>query len=396
VVLDILQRLKAGSRDFTSIKGLWHAGPDGTPVDMGQRMLIQNLDLIPIEAYGEPQMLFIEHGRLTSDDPEMEGEEILVMAGRGCVYMCSYCVNSLLIPMNRGNGRFVRLRSSACVIAQIMDRLARQPKARFASFNDEVFGVFDDWTAEFSEAYRKAGGPPFNCELVPKLIKEHNVRNLVAAGLYEMHFGIQSGSEDIRTNILKRPGKNGELLDKAKMLSELGVKVQCDLILGNPFDTAEAMEETIRLLAEMPQPLKLNTYLMQYFPHYPLTERALKEGLISASDLTEDKVADRTLYNWIYKPDVTRLDRKTVLENCVYLIPWNNAFVWWLAKRLSRRSNPVLSVIANVMAAWRYQLDFCANPTLIWLRRLWIAGNMVLRGNLGPLIDRLKAQRTTS
>jgi anaerobic magnesium-protoporphyrin IX monomethyl ester cyclase len=389
VILDILERLRAGSNDFTGIKGLWHRDSEGRPVDMGQRMLIQDLDIIPFEAYGEPQMHFIEHDRLTSEDPEMAEEEILVMAGRGCVYMCSYCVNSLLIPMNRGNGRFVRLRSPDNVIAQIRDRLARQPNARFVTFNDEVFGVFDDWTREFSEAYIRFGGPNFNCELVPKLIKEHNVRALVEAGLDRMHFGIQSGSDEIRLEVLKRPGKNVELLEKAKMLGALGIQVQCDLILGNPFDTAEAIEESIRLLAEMPQPLQLNTYKMQFFPHYPITERALKEGYITQADLHEDKVADNTLYNFVYKPVVTRLDRKTVLENCVYLIPWNTALVWWLAKRLCQRHNPMLGALANILAAWRYQLDFCENPALVWLRRLWLASRMVATGNFAPLRRKL-------
>lgn len=259
VSLDILERLRAGSRDFTGIRGLWHRDAGGRTVDMGQRQLIQELDLIPFEAYGEPQMHFIEHDQITEDDPELKSDEILLMTGRGCVYMCSYCVNSLLIPMNRGNGRFVRLRSPANVIAQIKERLVLQPKAGAISFNDEVFGVFDEWTKEFGDAYRNEVGLPFNCELVPKLIREHNIRILVEAGLYEMHFGIQSGSDDIRTEILKRPGKNVELLEKARILARCGVQVQCDLILGNPFDTAEAIAESIDLLSRMPQPLKLNT-----------------------------------------------------------------------------------------------------------------------------------------
>lgn len=389
VVLDIFERLRAGRRDFTGIKGLWHRGQDGQPVDMGQRPLIQNLDIIPFEAYGEPQMHFIEHDRLTTDDPEMESEEILVMAGRGCVYMCSYCVNSLLIPMNRGNGRFVRLRSPANVIAQIEDRRARQPNARFVSFNDEVFGVFDDWTKEFADAYRAAKGLPFNCELVPKLIREHNVRTLVSAGLYEMHFGIQSGSDEIRTDILKRPGKNVELLEKARMLADCGVQVQCDLILGNPFDTAEAIAESIQLLGDMPQPLKLNTYKLQFFPHYPLTLRALEAGFVTQAELHEDVVADNTLYNFVYKPVVNRFDRKTVLENCIYLIPWNSSLIWRLARSLRARHNPMLGAVINLLAAWRYRLDFCGDPALIWLRRLWLVGRMLATGDLGGLRRRL-------
>lgn len=390
VLLDIFDRLARGSRDFGGIDGLWHRDGDGRPVDMGQRRLIQNLDMVPFEAYGEPQMYFIEHDGLETRDPELDEEEILVMAGRGCVYQCSYCVNALLIPLNRGNGRFVRLRSPDGVIAQVRERLAKQAKASIVSFNDEVFGVFDDWTAEFAAKYRDLGLPRFNCELVPKLIKERNIAQLVNAGLYEMHFGIQSGSDHIRNDVLKRPGKNDELIEKAAMLARLGVQVQCDLILNNPFDDAAVMAETLALLGSMPQPLKLNIYKLQFFPHYPLTEKALAAGIIGPPDIAEDVVANNTMYNFVYRPSTARWDRKSVLENCVYLIPWNNPLVWWLARSLAKGGNPLLAAMANGLAYWRYQLDFRAAPLPVLLRRVWIVGRMLARGDVKPLMAKLR------
>lgn len=392
VLLDVFERLSAGNLDFNGITGLWHRDGSGTIVDGGQRRLIQDLDVLPFEAYGEARMWFIEHDKVATRDPELDEDEILLMAGRGCVYVCSYCVNALLIPMNKGNGRFVRLRSPDNVIAQVEERLARQTGARLVSFNDEVFGVFDDWTLEFAEKYAAKKLPGFNCELVPKLIKERNIRPLVQAGLYEMHFGIQSGSDEIRNTVLDRPGKNVELLETARMLAATGVQVQCDLILGNPFDTAQVLRETILLLADMPKPLKLNTYKMQYFPHYPFTQRALEAGHITQADLAEEVVAERTLYDFVYRPVISRFDKKTVLENCVYLIPWSNPLVWWLALSLAKRHNPFLAVLANILAAWRYQLDFRGNPALVWLRRGWIVARMIARGEVGSLLTKVKSR----
>jgi len=312
------------------------------------------------------------------------------MAGRGCVYKCSYCVNALLIPMNKNNGRFVRIRSPESLIEQIMDRRRRQPNAREISFNDEVFGVFDDWTSEFSELYGKLTDRlPFNCELVPKLIKEHNVAKLAGVGMVEMHFGIQSGSDEVRNEILKRPGKNTELLEKARLLDRYGVQPQCDLILSNPFDTVEVMIETMDLLKQMPRPLKLNTYRMQYFPHYPLTLRALEAGHITPEDVTEEAVADRCFNNWIHKPDSLSLERRNYLENCVYLIPWDNPLVWWLVDKVSARHSVPLAIFINLLASWRYHLDFRQNFVLIWVRRFYLLGRMIFKGNFKALRDRI-------
>jgi len=391
VLLDLFDRMAAG-RDFKGITGLWHCDAEGNPVDMGQRRLIQNLDAVPFEDYGAPQMYFIEDDSLATDDPELEEEEILMMAGRGCVYTCSYCVNSLLIPLNRGNGRFVRIRSPENVVAQVKLRMGQQPKARVVSFNDEVFGVFDDWTADFAERYRAAGGLPFNAELVPKLIKAHNIELLRGAGLYEMHFGIQSGSDEIRNTVLDRPGKNHELIEKAWMLAGKGVRVQCDLILDNPFDTAAVLRETIELLERMPRPLQLNTYKMQYFPRYPFTQRALAAGFIGAGDVAEETAANRTLYGWIFEPKLA-LDHRTVLENCVYLLHWNNWLVWALATRLARGPNLILGALASLLAKWRYRLDFCADPWAVWLRRGWVLARMLVKGDVTPLLARMRTAR---
>ena len=116
------------------------------------------------------------------------------------------------------------MRSPDSIIDEIIALRSKQPNARAVSFNDEVFGVFDDWTEEFSRKYKQRVGLPFVCELIPKLIKEHNIALLSDAGLRELHFGIQSGSDEMRNQILRRPGTNAEMIEKAQLLERYGVK----------------------------------------------------------------------------------------------------------------------------------------------------------------------------
>ena len=229
VMLRIFERLRQG-RDFRGIKGLWYRDDNGDIVDLDQEILYQEMDDIPYPTIGEDQMYFIEQDSLTETDPELFDEEMLMMAGRGCVYLCSFCVNSLLIPMNRGNGRFVRLRSPEHVLEEIDYRRNKCKNVKSICFNDEVFGVFDDWVEDFSKKYKAHCDLPFECELVPKLIKEHNVKQLADAGMYSLHFGIQSGHDEIRRNIMHRPGTNKELVEKADLLERCGIEPQFDMI----------------------------------------------------------------------------------------------------------------------------------------------------------------------
>jgi radical SAM superfamily enzyme YgiQ (UPF0313 family) len=384
VMLRVHERLRQGS-DLRGIQGLWYKDDDGAVVDMGQEHLYQELDDIPYPAIGEMQMHFIGNNQLSEIDTELLDDEMLVMAGRGCVYLCSFCVNSLLIPMNRGNGKFVRLRSPDNVIEELNYRLERCRKPSLIVFNDEVFGMFDDWVEEFSTKYASLIGIPFDCELVPHLIKENNVRHLAEAGMISMHFGVQSGQDEIRNKVMHRPGSNDELKMKSQMMHDLGVQPQYDFILGNPFDTADSMADALGLLLSFGTPIRLNTYKMQFFPHYPFTKMALEAGHISPADVSDEGIERATMYEWAYRPKFPAFKRRDYLENCVYLIPWISPQVRWLLASLQRKPNLALGFVATILAKLRYWQDFKGVAALVWIRRLYIGTRLVASGDFSTL-----------
>lgn len=380
VLLHVLDRHRRG-RDFRGIKGLWYKDDAGRAVDMGQQFLHQELDDFPYPAIAELQMSFIEMNRIAEADPEIDEDEFLMMAGRGCVYLCSFCVNSLLIPMNRGNGRFVRLRSPENVIEEIEYRRRKCKKAERITFNDEVFGVFDDWVTDFSSKYKAACNMPFECELVPRLIKEHNVEQLAKAGMNSLHFGIQSGQDEIRKEIMHRPGSNSELIEKAQILEDNGVTPQFDIILGNPFDTAESLGEALDLLLALPQPMRLNTYKMQFYPHYPFTKMALEAGHITADDVSYEKCAEGTLYNMVFRPQFSFFNRRVHLENAIYAMPLQNSVVHRMVVALRRHDSILLGALISLIAVYRYNTGFEQRPALIWMRRVVIGMTLLVRGD---------------
>lgn len=388
VLLRIFERLRAG-RDLCGIKGLWYNDDAGAVIDMGQEHLYQELDDIPYPAIGEYQMYFIEQNNLSRRDSELDDEEMLMMAGRGCVYLCSFCVNSLLIPMNRGNGRFVRLRSPENILEEISYRRAKCRRVRRICFNDEVFGVFDDWVDDFSKKYKTDCDLPFECELVPKLIKEHNVRRLADAGMFSLHFGIQSGHDEIRRDIMHRPGTNAELVEKAALLQRYGIDPQFDIILDNPFDNAEALEAAIDFLLQLPRPINLNTYKMQYFPRYPFTEMALKAGHVRPQDVTYEAVSESVLYNMVYRPKFPAWNRRNYLENCIYLLSFNSQVLDRLVAKLRRRHNPVLGLVVTLLAQIRYRYAFERRMGLVWGRRFYLGLRLAFTGDFHALLTRV-------
>lgn len=390
VLLRMVDRLRRG-RDLRGIKGLWYKNDNGEVVDMGQEILYQEMDDIPYPAIAEQQMYFIEQDVLSEHDTELDDEELLMMAGRGCVYLCSFCVNSLLIPMNRGNGQFVRIRSPEHVFEEVHYRKEKVKNAKLIQFNDEVFGVFDDWVDDFSKKYKEQIDMPFEAELVPKLIKEHNVAKLVSAGLFSLHFGIQSGHDETRRDIMHRPGTNAELVEKAALLERLGVSPQFDIILDNPFDTVEALEGALDFLLQLPRPFKLNTYKMQFFPHYPFTKMALAAGHVKPEDVTYEAVAESVLYNMVYRPKSSWTDRRDYLENCIYLLPWDNSFIFSVVERLRAKHSIALGLVVLILAKIRYHYAFEGRRSLVWVRRIYLGCRMLFSGDIKALMTKAGA-----
>ncbi|MBC8548445.1 MAG: radical SAM protein [Candidatus Brocadiales bacterium] len=386
IIRKIIEHMEKGL-DLSNIKGLWYKNEDGEVVDQGQQVLIQDLDEIPFPAIGDPQMYFIENNLLSERDPELTDPLIWVMSGRGCVYQCSFCINSLLAPMNKGNGKFVRQRSPNNVIEEIEYRLKKHKHPEQVFFVDEVFGTSFNWTKEFCEKYIERVGLPFFCELIPKLINEENIKLLADAGLYELDFGIQSGSDRIRNEVMNRPGTNKEMLQKVDILKKYKVNPRYDLILRNPFDTVEILEETIDLLLQLPSPKYFNIFKMQFFPHYPFTMQALKEGFITEDDLTDENLEHSVFRSWTFVPKVFSVNRNDYLESCIYLVAWNSYLGQKIAIYLRRRENRLLGFVANILAIFKYFLLFRC-PT--WLRNFLSGSKLLLSGNIKTLVFKIK------
>jgi hypothetical protein len=189
---------------------------------------------------------------------------------------------------------------------------------------------------------------------------------------------------------MHRPGNNDELIKKSRMLRNNGILPQYDFILGNSFDTDESLSETLGLLLEFGTPINLNTYKMTYFPHYPFTNMAIEAGHITHEDVSDEKVAESVLYNFVYRPKFPALKRRDYLENCIYLIPWNHKIIRAMLHRLQKNHNPVLGVIVTILAKIRYWQSFQQVSAIIWIRRIYLGLKLILNGQWSTLFEKIK------
>ncbi|UCH22949.1 MAG: cobalamin-dependent protein [Deltaproteobacteria bacterium] len=315
---DFVSAVRDGT-EYQHIDNLW-INNNGHIIKNPMRPLIQDLDTIPFPAYGREPFSFIGSNELTGEDPTLLDPNLQVLPARGCPFNCSYCVNSLLRPMYKNLGRYIRRRSAVNVIDEIRQILQIPGNRKeIVEFQDENFGTDFAWLDEFESLYPKEIGLPFKVQYNPKLVKADAISRLVQIGLHRVKFGIETGTDHIRNHIFNRPGKNNEIINLAKELSDCKVKFRYDLIMDNPYDTEESLKDTIDLLLQLPKPLRFNFYSLQYFPNYPLTRKALADGHINEEEASVDSLEKRMARNWAFVPKLIPSTKKQMLQNIIWL-----------------------------------------------------------------------------
>ena len=242
------------------------------------------LDKIPFPTYGDKQTYSIN--ALNADNPIVLNEDFMVDGhwgfvhiGRGCVFRCTFCINAI------HKDPTVRLRSVDRVIDEIKDMLSKCKNTKVLFFEDEIFPVKGNFLREFCEKYKKEINLPFWVCLYPHMLSEEKLKLLKDAGLVEITMGLQSGSQRIRNEIYDRKDKNEMILKENSLLSKHDVMTYYDLIIRNPWEKEEDLDEALELINALKRPFYLKIYTLAYYPKHPITIRALKEKMIDPKEV---------------------------------------------------------------------------------------------------------------
>ena len=320
---DLVLLLRDG-KDYQYIENLW-SKKNGRIIKNPLRPLNQDLDSIPFPAYARNSFYFIGSNQIIQNDPTILEPILAIMPARGCPFRCSYCVNSLLRPMYKNMGHFNRRRSVPNVIAELKEVLAIPGnQKKIVEFHDENFGTDESWLSEFETLYAKEIGLPFKVQYNPTLVKSSNIGRLAKCGLHRIKFGIEAGTDHIRNQVFKRPGKNSQIVKLAHEIAKYDVKIRYDLIMDIPYDTEKSLKETIGLLLQLPKPLHFNLYSLQYFPDYPLTQKALEDGHIKEEVANLDTLEQRLSRSWGFAPKLFPLTKRQMLQNIIWLIAFGH------------------------------------------------------------------------
>ncbi|MDD4938349.1 MAG: cobalamin-dependent protein [Candidatus Shapirobacteria bacterium] len=255
----------------TNIKNIWFKTSHKI-IKNPIRPLIKNLDSLPFpdkDAFYKIYPGFFQ--------------DYYTISSRGCPFSCTYCGNNVINDIYQGLGPRIRRRSPK----NIVDELALAKKKyhpKRITFVDDVFVQDLNWLKEFSHLYKKRVGLPYAMLTHPRFLNPQITKLLVKSGCYFLLFGIQSASEDIRKNILKRFETNDQIAQAAQNCRNAGLKFSIDHIFNIPTEGLNEYKQAIKFYYSL-HPSIINAYWLQYFPKTEIVNIALKHKFLKKSDV---------------------------------------------------------------------------------------------------------------
>lgn len=247
--------------------------------------LIENLDDLPLYDRSDFPMDKI----LASN-----GYEMTLLAGRGCPWPCTYCCNHAWKNLYRNKGQFVRLTSCERIFEQIA-LLAGKYRIESLYFEDDIFSLDPDWVEEFCTEYPKHFSFPLKVYLRVGSIDKEILGKLYAAGCRWAQIGIESGSQELRNQLLKRKMDDKQIVQLFEWCKELGILTRAFNIIGFPGETTEQIDETIQLNER----IMSDEVQVSVFHPYPGTElhgKCIQQGLYDGKTL-DSYFSDKSVLN---------------------------------------------------------------------------------------------------
>lgn len=174
-------------------------------------------------------------------------------ASRGCPFRCTYCLNHKIISLYKEHGHmprdYIRRHTVDQMIAEIEYLLGRYRNIRMFIFDDDIFTFDKEWLREFTGRYKNLTDIGFVCNAHARIFDEETASYLKNAGCRIVKFGLESGSDKIRRDVLGRYMTNKHIEEAFATAHRFGLHTSAFVMLGLPNEKVEDIRETVDLLA---------------------------------------------------------------------------------------------------------------------------------------------------
>lgn len=281
----LLRHLAEGGRiDRARLPNIWVKG--GSHPGLGP--LVERIDDIPFMA---------------RDMLDERWGVVHMTTQRGCPFPCTYCAARMYDQLYEGVGKYGRRRSIDSVLRELEAIRAAGPLS-YVIFLDDTFTIHQPWIFEFARVFPRRIGVPFSIHARAETMNPKLIDALAAAGCRHVVYGVESGSERIRREVMKRPVTNERLVEVFRRTREAGILVTANYMIGVPGETPEDLRATIDLHHRL-EPLDFGYFVFYPFPGTHLFEVCRQRGYLPEGWAEQPARHDRSILDL---PELSRDD----------------------------------------------------------------------------------------
>lgn len=227
------------------------------------------------------------------------GAKYSILLGRGCPFQCTYCSNHALKKLTSGS--YVRFRSPDNIIEELKELITKHPDQKEMYLEVETIAINKKWILEFCsklEYFNSTLSQPLsfgtNLRITPNADLEWLFEALKRCNFRYLQIGLESGSERVRYEILKRNYSNQDVIKAVELARKYGLRIALFNLIGVPGETIVDFKETVRINRRCLPDWNYNSI---FFP-YPGTDLYIKckeRGLLEKNVRTIMERAEATL-----------------------------------------------------------------------------------------------------
>lgn len=267
-----LERKRAGG-SVTHVAGISFrqdgriaANPDRSPITNLDGLPFPAFHLVPFEKYNF-KVDVPGHGPLPAAN---------IMTSRGCPFSCNFCAT----PINWG--RAVRVRTSDNVADEIESDIEHLG-ARVIFFYDDTFNVSLRRVEDICDRLLERRLDIFwRCEIRLDLMTKPLLAKMRQAGLYQVSFGIEAGSERVRNGVIGKKIRIEDFHNVVGWCRELDIVPNVFFIFSHPTETWGEARETIDLIERYKDEIESTVAILHVYPGTPLETIAKETGRLPA------------------------------------------------------------------------------------------------------------------
>ena len=265
-----------------------------------------------------------------------------VSMNRGCPYRCTFCHNLSEVRIlkedfgtkgiSNSEIHYLRLRNIDNMIEELCWIKDTYPFVKAFSFIDDTFTFDQDYMKSFFERYKERVQLPFVCLTTVNDVDIELLRLMKEAKCDLIRFGIESTSERICKNIIRRKFSQEKMISVFQQCHNIGLRTFSYNIIAHPSETREEMKNTIKWNARLkPSGIRVSLgYPYKGTDYYEIAKQM--------------KLVDETVTYHNYS---TYSKFKFSLEDKCWIDKFRTFFWWWLNSYLNNECSEEYEKLVN-------------------------------------------------